>query len=72
VFPKHEGRRGVVDIRERWNVPTILRQSGVVSAWTAGCRPGGLIQVAVGFAGGSVCFLTKRSGVLLKALSGVI
>jgi len=28
---------------------------------------GGLIQVAIGFAGGSGSFLTKRSGFLLKA-----
>ena len=31
----------------------------------------GLIQVAIGFAGGSGCFLTKRSGFLLKAPSRV-
>ena len=37
-----------------------------------GWRLGGLIQVAIGFAGGLGSFLTKRSGFLLKAPSSVI
>ena len=37
-----------------------------------GWRLGGLIQVAIGFAGGLGSFLTKRSGFLLNAPSSVI
>jgi hypothetical protein len=48
----------------RHAVYAILLQFGVETA-------GGLIQVAIGFAGGSGCFLTKRSGFLLKAPSRV-
>jgi hypothetical protein len=48
----------------RHAVYAILLQFGVETA-------GGLIQVVIGFAGGSGCFLTKRSGFLLKAPSRV-
>ena len=48
----------------RHAVYAILLQFGVETT-------GGLIQVAIGFAGGSGCFLTKRSGFLLKAPSRV-
>ena len=55
LFSRHSLRQAVY---------AILLQFGVETA-------GGLIQVAIGFAGGSGCFLTKRSGFLLKAPSRV-
>src|ERR1700688_2131220 len=48
----------------RHAVYAILLQFGVETA-------DGLIQGAIGFAGGSGCFLTKRSGVLFKGPAAV-